>query len=205
MGSYFEDYLENPWSGSEPKLGSWFTKEQLDSMTVTGINKSDYIITYIQTENNANYFKGFKITFNKAISYSEVKQISLSYSSTGYVGNLKAGEKKEFVNEAKFTQDGKQTTDKGKGLYSKESTGPKVDKENLTEDGSVKDAFYSCDNSKKIRIYYRVVIDTESLTENIVYEDVFPNYGTLVTSDWKYDGKECDSNNSRKGIIVRYL
>ncbi|MFR7899533.1 MAG: hypothetical protein ACLU6Y_06575 [Ruminococcus sp.] len=57
------------------------------------------------------------------------------------VGNLKAGEKKEFVNEAKFTQDGKQTTDKGKGLYSKESTGPKVDKENLTEDGSVKDAF----------------------------------------------------------------
>ena len=205
VGSYFEDYLENPWSGSEPKLGSWFTKEQLDSMTVTGINKSDYIITYIQTENNANYFKGFKITFNKAISYSEVKQISLSYSSTGYVGNLKAGEKKEFVNEAKFTQDGKQTTDKGKGLYSKESTGPKVDKENLTEDGSVKDAFYSCDNSKKIRIYYRVVIDTESLTENIVYEDVFPNYGTLVTSDWKYDGKECDSNNSRKGIIVRYL
>ena len=91
------DYLENPWSGSEPKLGSWFTKEQLDSMTVTGINKSDYIITYIQTENNANYFKGFKITFNKAISYSEVKQISLSYLSTGYVGNLKAGEKKEFL------------------------------------------------------------------------------------------------------------
>ena len=34
---------------------------------------------------------------------------------------------------------------------------------------------------------------------------MFPNYGTLVTSDWKYDGKECDSNNSRKGIIVRYL
>ena len=204
-GSYFEDYLDNAWNGSEPESGSWFTKDQLENMTVTGINKSDYTITYIQTENNADYFKGFKIKFNKEISYSEVKKISLSYSSTGYVGDLKAGEKKEFVNEAKFTQDGKTTSDKGKGSFKKESVVPKVDKTNFTEDGSVKDAFYSCNNDKKVRIYYRVVVDTKDLMDDIVYTDTFPNYGTLVTSEWAYGGKECNVNNFKDGIMVRYL
>lgn len=204
---------------SLPKIDNkyyhYFTASQLKNMVISGVDKetlkfegansiSDSWISNLDKADADTKFYSFQLKFDKDVKQTDAKEITISYSTIADVSDLPALSSRVFSNGATVTINGQNYTKSNSYTYQKEGEkGNLVKKTNWgSEDGS-----YLYD-SNGTRLYYKVVLNGNySAKGEITYTDTFPENTSLVTTEWNYDGKRYnpnDTNISYGGILFEY-